>query len=39
MILGKAGTDIYNIDIMYPLSPRLALSIVSSIFDFKWVSQ
>lgn len=39
MILGKAGADTYNLDAMFPLSPRVALAIASSCFDFKWASQ
>jgi hypothetical protein len=39
MVLAKAGDDVFNIDIFHPLSPRIAMAVVSSSFDFKWVSQ
>lgn len=39
MIIGKVGTDTFNMEINFPLSPRVAMGIVDSCFDFKWVSQ
>lgn len=39
MILAKSDVDLFNIDIMYPLSPLVGLSIAASSFDFKLVSQ
>lgn len=39
MMIGKAGEDVFNMTISFPLSPRIALGVASSSFDFKWVSQ
>lgn len=39
MILAKAGNNEFNIDIKYPLSPRIAVAVASTSFDFKLVSQ
>lgn len=39
MILAKAGEDAFNMDVLYPMSPRIALAVASSSFDWKWASQ
>ena len=39
LILGKAGDHTFNVEINYPLSPRVAMGILNSCFDFKWISQ
>lgn len=39
MVLAKAGNNEFNIDISHPLSPRIALAVATSSFDFKLVSQ
>lgn len=39
MVLAKAGNNEFNIDISHPLSPRIALTVATSSFDFKLVSQ
>lgn len=39
MILAKAGEDAFNLDVLYPMSPRIALAVASSSFDWKWASQ
>ena len=38
-LIGKAGQDVFNFDVMFPLSPRIALAIASTSFDWKWASQ
>lgn len=39
LLLGKIEDHAFNMDVNYPLSPRIALAIANSSFDFKWVSQ
>ena len=39
LLLAKTEDSTYHIDINHPLSPRIAMGIVNSSFDFKWVSQ
>lgn len=39
LLVGKANNDTYNVIINHPLSLRIAMAIISSSFDFKWVSQ
>ena len=38
MLLTKSGENLYHADIEFPLSPRLAMAIITTSFDFKWVS-
>lgn len=36
MLFGRVGTDMFNMDVEYPLSPVQAFGIVLSSFDFKF---
>lgn len=39
MLLTKAADNAFNFEVYYPLSPRIAMAIANSSFDFKWVCQ
>lgn len=39
LLIAKNGDHTFSMDIHYPLSPRVAMGIVNSSFDFKWVCQ
>lgn len=39
MLLAKSGEDMFNMDVMFPLSPRIAMAVASTSFDWKWASQ
>jgi hypothetical protein len=38
-LIAKADDDVFNFDVMFPLSPRIALAIACASFDWKWASQ
>ena len=39
LLMTKSDENIYHADIEFPLSPRLAMAIITTSFDFKWVSE
>lgn len=38
LVLGKCAENTYMMEFEFPLSPRVAMAIVTSSFDFKWAS-
>lgn len=38
-MIAKTGDHTFSMDVNYPLSPRVAMGVVNSSFDFKWVCQ
>ena len=39
LLMVKKEDNSFYVDINHPLSPRIAMAIMNSLFDFKWVCQ
>ena len=39
MMLAKCSEHTFAMDVNHPLSPRVAMAVASSSFDWKWMSQ
>jgi hypothetical protein len=39
MLLAKFDDNLFNLEVNHPFSPRIAMAVANSCFDFKWKCQ